>query len=178
MFGSARGIMSWLADCARVVAAGNAPVSWSSPLGLPIMQPYHKLSLTNIQTATQSFAVVAQDSPDSCQWLKARQRSAFPPNFIHSIDSTHMMMTASACSQAGITFAGVHDSFWTHAGHVPAMNKLLRDKFVELHTREPDLLQDLLGQLQAQHPGLEFPPIPARGELSVASVRNSRYFFS
>jgi DNA-directed RNA polymerase len=57
MFGSARAIMAWLADCARVVAASNAPVSWSSPLGLPIMQPYHKLSLTNIHTATQSFSV-------------------------------------------------------------------------------------------------------------------------
>jgi hypothetical protein len=57
MFGSARAIMAWLADCARVVAASNAPVSWSSPLGLPIMQPYHKLSLTSIHTATQSFSV-------------------------------------------------------------------------------------------------------------------------
>jgi DNA-directed RNA polymerase len=43
------------------------------------------------------------------------------------------------CSQHGVTFAGVHDSFWTHAGHVPVMNKLLRDKFVELHTREVSL---------------------------------------
>jgi DNA-directed RNA polymerase len=60
MFGSARAIMAWLADCARVVSASNAPVSWSSPLGLPIMQPYHKLVLTNIQTATQSFAVRGQ----------------------------------------------------------------------------------------------------------------------
>lgn len=34
-------------------------------------------------------------------WLKARQRSAFPPNYIHSIDSTHMMMTALECSQHG-----------------------------------------------------------------------------
>lgn len=178
MFGSARAIMAWLADCARVVASANAPVAWSSPLGLPILQPYHKLSLTSIQTATQSFAVVSPDSPDSCQWLKSRQRSAFPPNFIHSIDSTHMMMTALACSEAGISFAGVHDSFWTHAGHVPAMNRLLRAKFVELHAREPDLLQDLLRQLQQQHPGLQFPPIPERGSLAVAKVKQSRYFFS
>jgi hypothetical protein len=35
------------------------------------------------------------------QWIKARQRSAFPPNFIHSIDSTHMMMTALECSKEG-----------------------------------------------------------------------------
>lgn len=36
---------------------------------------------------------------------------------------------------AGIDFAGVHDSFWTHAGTVERMNELLRDKFVELHSQ-------------------------------------------
>ena len=31
----------------------------------------------------------------------AKQGSAFPPNYIHSLDSTHMMMTALACKDAG-----------------------------------------------------------------------------
>ena len=31
----------------------------------------------------------------------AKQGSAFPPNFIHSLDSTHMMMTALACKESG-----------------------------------------------------------------------------
>ncbi len=34
------------------------------------------------------------------------QRTAFPPNYIHSIDAAHMMMTALRCHDAGITFAG------------------------------------------------------------------------
>ena len=32
---------------------------------------------------------------------KARQRSAFPPNYIHSLDSSHMMLTALACKREG-----------------------------------------------------------------------------
>lgn len=35
-----------------------------------------------------------------------RQRTAFPPNFIHSLDGSHMMMTAVACKRAGVCFAG------------------------------------------------------------------------
>ena len=31
------------------------------------------------------------------------QSSAFPPNYIHSLDSSHMMMTALRCSQLGGT---------------------------------------------------------------------------
>lgn len=57
MFVSARAIMGWLADCARVVSSDEAPVRWASPLGLPIMQPYHKLPMTNVATATQTFHV-------------------------------------------------------------------------------------------------------------------------
>jgi DNA-directed RNA polymerase len=45
----------------------------------------------------------------SCtQVLVSRQRSAFPPNFVHSLDSSHMMMTALACHEAGLTFAGIN----------------------------------------------------------------------
>lgn len=32
-----------------------------------------------------------------------------------------------------IVFAGVHDSFWTHACDVEKMNQILREKFVELY---------------------------------------------
>lgn len=33
--------------------------------------------------------------------IKAKQRTAFPPNYIHSLDSAHMMLTAVACDKAG-----------------------------------------------------------------------------
>lgn len=35
-----------------------------------------------------------------------KQRTAFPPNFVHSLDGSHMMMTAVACRDAGLHFAG------------------------------------------------------------------------
>ena len=89
-----------------------------------------------------------------------RQRTAFPPNFVHSLDGSHMMMTAVACKKAGLNFAGffnaslfkftislslflralfffyvpgVHDSYWTHACDVDEMNRILRQKFVLLY---------------------------------------------
>lgn len=41
-----------------------------------------------------------------------RQRTAFPPNFVHSLDGSHMMMTAVACRKEGLNFAGspIHPS--------------------------------------------------------------------
>lgn len=40
------------------------------------------------------------------QVMVKRQKSAFPPNFVHSLDGSHMMMTAVACREAGLNFAG------------------------------------------------------------------------
>lgn len=31
-------------------------------------------------------------------------------------------------------YAGVHDSFWTHACDVDKMNQILREKFIELYS--------------------------------------------
>jgi len=42
MFQSARGIMAWLGDCAKMIASKNQPVKWTSPVGLPVVQPYKK----------------------------------------------------------------------------------------------------------------------------------------
>jgi DNA-directed RNA polymerase len=43
---------------------------------------------------------------------------------------------------------------------------------------QPDVLEDLLAQFQAAHPDIRFPPVPKRGQLNVARVKLSRYFFS
>lgn len=58
-----------------------------------------------------------------------KQKGGFPPNFIHSLDSCHMMLTALYCQKQGLTFTSVHDSFWTHACDVDMMNKVL-DEFI------------------------------------------------
>jgi DNA-directed RNA polymerase len=40
--------------------------------------------------------------------IKAKQRTAFPPNYVHSLDSAHMMLTAIACNKAGARAPHVH----------------------------------------------------------------------
>jgi DNA-directed RNA polymerase len=61
------------------------------------------------------------------------QRTAFPANFIHSLDATHIIMSAIACKEHGLDFAVAHDSFWTHACDVNTMSKVLREQFIKLH---------------------------------------------
>ena len=75
------------------------PVRWTTPLGLPVVQPYHRQSKKRVRTILQSFSL--KSDGDGEPVMKVKQRSAFPPNYIHSIDSSHMMKTAVACVDAG-----------------------------------------------------------------------------
>jgi len=172
MFEAARSIMSWLGDCAKIISLENQPVRWTTPLGLPVVQPYRKLGRHLIKTSLQVLTL--QRETDKV--MGKRQRTAFPPNFVHSLDGSHMMMTAVACKEAGLNFAGVHDSFWTHACDVDKMNTILREKFVELY--EAPILEDLLESFQKSFPTLNFPPLPERGDFDLREVLTSPYFFN
>lgn len=101
-----------------------------------------------ISTVIQKVSVV--NSLDEQPVNKSKQNSAFPPNFVHSLDSTHMMYTAIECHNRGIKFAAVHDSFWAHAGNIEELNSILREKFKELHS-EP-LTENLLENFQSRYP--------------------------
>ncbi|OBZ74536.1 DNA-directed RNA polymerase, mitochondrial [Grifola frondosa] len=107
-------------------------VVWTTPLGLPIVQPYRATKRKQIMTALQTVFISDPNVPSAVNATK--QASAFPPNFIHSLDATHMMLTALECRAQGLTFASVHDSYWTHAGSIDQMSAIIRDTFIALHS--------------------------------------------
>ncbi|XP_021899238.1 DNA-directed RNA polymerase 3, chloroplastic isoform X2 [Carica papaya] len=53
VFEAARAIMAWLGDCAKIIASDNQPVRWTTPLGLPVVQPYCKNERHLIRTSLQ-----------------------------------------------------------------------------------------------------------------------------
>mmetsp|Transcript_37458 Transcript_37458/g.96760 ORF Transcript_37458/g.96760 Transcript_37458/m.96760 type:complete len:248 (-) Transcript_37458:657-1400(-) len=173
IFVGATTIMDWLATVAKEVAAGGHPVAWTTPLGLPVVQPYRRSGAYQIKTVVQH--IVIADNSDRLPVSLRKQASAFPPNFVHSLDSSHMLMTATECRKKGLSFAGVHDSYWTHACDIDEMNDTLRECFVRLHSMP--LLENLRDELTSKYPNLQLPPIPQRGDLELSSVKSSPYFF-
>ena len=88
------------------------------------------------------------------------------------------MLTAIECHRQSVTFAGVHDSFWTHAGSVDTLNRILREKFHELHSRP--LIQELREQFEKTYKdtGVEFPPVPEYGDFDLKEILKAQYFFN
>jgi len=87
-----------------------------------------------------------------------------------------MMFTALECEKEGITFAGVHDSYWTHAADVERMGSILRRQFINLHGSP--LIADLNENFVSRYPHHKFPRIPKQGDFALEEVQDSTYFFS
>ena len=120
----------------------RSPIVWTTPLGLPVVQPYREPKIKRVKTNLQDITLRIKSPYDPV--LKRKQLQAFPPNFIHSLDASHMMLSALKCNEAGMSFGSVHDSFWTHASDVPLLNKILRDAFVRMHK------EDIIGRLKQE----------------------------
>ncbi|XP_053228748.1 DNA-directed RNA polymerase, mitochondrial isoform X1 [Podarcis raffonei] len=193
MFSGTREIQGWLTESARCIAKSGRTVEWMTPLGLPIVQPYHRSKTTLVNSTIQSVHLKSRhdvtQKPDT-----VKQKNAFPPNFIHSLDSTHMMLTALHCHREGLTFVSVHDCYWTHALTVDVMNRVCREQFVQLH-KHPILeeLSQFMLQKYCSHVPVEWKDkkaneyqrlfqllssIPKKGDFDLEKVKESTYFFS
>lgn len=190
MFTATQQIQNWFTNCAELITKVlGKPVEWVTPVGLPVIQPYHrKVSIRG----SSSLVLLTKDSPTaykssfeaSQQPNVMKQKNAFAPNFIHSLDSSHMMLTALFCHHEGITFVSVHDCFWTHPCTVEIMNRICREQFVALHN-EPILEQlseyFVKQYLEERHQGrlqTVLTKVPERGNFKLEKVLDSVYFFS
>ena len=114
-------------------------MAFLSPIGVPV-EPYRRSKPHTIVTLVQT-AVFLVDQSDNLPIHRQRQATAFPPNYVHSLASSHMLLTALEMDRRGLSFSADHDSFWTHGCDVDEMNEALRDCFVELY--EQSLLENL-----------------------------------
>lgn len=193
MFTGTREIQDWLTESARLISKSGHTVEWVTPLGLPIIQPYHRARTQVLKSTMQHINLqISHDTKERPDTVK--QKNAFPPNFIHSLDSTHMMLTALHCYSAGLTFVSVHDCFWTHALTVDTMNKICREQFVALHSQPilQELSNFLLYKYCAGMPSeakikryqeyvrlmLLLAKVPKTGDFDLQQVKESTYFFS
>ncbi|XP_044217703.1 DNA-directed RNA polymerase, mitochondrial [Thunnus albacares] len=193
MFTGTREIQDWLTESARLISKSGHTVEWVTPLGLPIIQPYHRTRNQVLKSTMQHINLqISHDTKERPDTVK--QKNAFPPNFIHSLDSTHMMLTSLHCYSAGLTFVSVHDCFWTHALTVDTMNKVCREQFVALHSQP--ILQELSNFLLHKYcTGLPaeaknkkyqeyrrlmllLAKVPQTGDFDLQQVKESTYFFS
>lgn len=171
---AARAAMSWIQKCAGIVAKSGKPLSYTTPIGFPVHQSSPKTEnvriFTRINGAIRLRINCATHEQDS---RKIRQGSS--PNFVHATDATHLCMTVCAANDEGIdNFAMIHDDFGTHACHIDAFHRIIREQFVALHST--NVLEAFRSELEARY-DVSLPPCPPTGTLNLQGILDSPYFF-
>lgn len=166
--------LTWLRQCAKLIAKSGQTVEWTTPLGAVVEQQYRRGKTAWVMTPFFNMRVREIDN-FTAPVSVVKQVNAFPPNFVHAIDSSHAMSIAIACKDAGIEMAAVHDSLWTHAAKMDRLAEITREQFCAIH-EEPQL-DRLYEELSHVYP-LDFPTPPTLGTLDVTQARHSPYLFA
>lgn len=198
--------MEWLQTASGLLAQdkdinGNSlPVFWVTPAGFPVKQEYKKYSLVQVRTFVSGSikikdtsgegndTVLEEGSKISGAYHKKldaidsrKQKQGIAPNFVHSMDASHLMLTVNSCVDKGIkSFAMIHDSYGVPAGDGDVMFTTVREVFVKTYS-ENDVLQNLhdhIENLLSSKKAEKLPQIPSKGNLDLDKVKESMYAFS
>jgi len=164
---AARGAMDWVKK-----NVGNDYCSWLTPIGFPVYQYYKDVPVVVVSTKLCGgvrLQLKVSDYDDYGEPKQSQQRSGIAPNFVHSIDSTHMVMTINKTDFR--CYAMIHDDFGTHAGNTEVLFKAIRTSFHTLYSKH-DPLQEWGEQV-----GANLDTFPPTGDYNIDDIRSAGYFF-
>lgn len=173
--------MNWLQKAASAVSAEGLPIRWASPVGFPVMQSYWDMKDRIVKSSINGsiIKVTMQEATDKLD--RKAQANGISPNFIHSCDAAHMMLTTVRAKQEGInSFAMIHDSFGTTAAETEDLFRIVRESFVEMYS-DVDVIEQFRDEIHRQlsiEAAEELPPLPLRGSLDLTGVIHSRFCFA
>lgn len=160
---AARAAMSWLQK-----HVGKEYCSWRTILGFPVYQHYKKDNIIKIETQLEGTVQLRAVDADGGVPHPTLQRNGIAPNFIHSIDSTHMVLTINAVDLH--SYAMIHDDFGTHAGNTGQLFSAIRKSFKHMYSKT-DPLRHWATQMDVSTAGLP------RGTYNIEDITRATYFF-
>lgn len=172
-----RQCMDWLRKSARIISQTFMPdedpvIWWTTPSGFIASQAYFEMDVHRINTKLVGCAKIRvlteNDDPSVSE-----HASGMAPNFVHSMDASHLHMVAAAAGSSGRidALAMIHDDFGTHAADADLLFSLIREKFVEMYETSDPVMAFAL-----QYPAVPMPP--TKGKLDIREVLQSDFFFS
>lgn len=199
---SAKGGLKFLRSAVDRHIENDLAIQWTAPSGFHVVQqnwakvPYQiGKTLMGGGKYRPTYEVRATDEEATAlKYNTRKQRDGIAPNFIHSLDAAHLMLTTCAAVDEDVThFAMIHDSFGTHAADAEKLARITREQFVKMYTPletendflNNDILLDFVTSLLIQVRGetamkktLDATLRKARGTLDLQGVIKSKYFFS
>jgi DNA-directed RNA polymerase, mitochondrial len=174
----AKEIMNFLKKVSRLVANENLPVTWTTPLGLPVFMACYKSKSKRVKTQMGDSIVKLSITSETSDIDTRKVNQSVCPNFIHSLDASCLQLAVVKAYALGVdNFSLIHDSFGTLAPDSKNMAKALREAFCEIY--EKDVLANWaieMKQMLSVKNQKKFPQIPAKGNLDLSKIKQSTFF--
>jgi DNA-directed RNA polymerase len=165
----------WLKQISDIASNMGKNLEWYTPCGFKVVHQYYQILTRRSIAKLFNMKELNFGSTDATQIDDDQVNLAVSPNYIHSLDASHMWMTMNRMINAGISnFSFVHDSYGCAAPYVSMMRQFTKEEFYEMH-KEPLLFK--LKKDVEEVLGVELPEPPQIGEFDVSSVIDSEYFF-
>lgn len=169
--------MTWLQKVARLICQNGNIVSWTTPMGLPIQQSYFEIKTETfrmrLSKTERRFYVVSETG----EIAGRKQAQGIAPNFIHSMDASHLQYSVLTAHRKGIQhFAMIHDSYGTTCARAGLLFKTVRECFVSMYESH-DILKEFAEEVKDYIPNIELPELPEKGDFDIREVLNSTYAF-
>lgn len=166
---AANDAMDWLQNAAReALEKDHRMLVWDAPSGFPVVQGYMKTQVRQYNTKLLgNLTVKYRERTDKVN--KRKQAVSASPNFVHSLDAAHLLLTAAA--NHDLYWAAVHDSYGTLAADCPRLAQSLREEFVKIY-ETCDPLEDIRTSLKSDL------PLPPKGDFDIREVLKADYFFA
>ena len=165
----AREAMVWLQGWAKHAMKNEKRVRWVTPTGLVVTSEYEAFKACEVRSI--AFKARIDLHKPSGQLDTVRGANAVAPNFVHSMDASHLVKTVTRCAAEGIVVAAIHDDYGTHAADTARLHRILREEFVAMYRLGNPL------EVMAEATGYDVP-VPESGNLVIEDVLDSQYFFA
>jgi len=147
-------------------------IFYTSPLTeFPVLQKVHKTKQERVTTPIGRLCIRKTMEALNPQ----KMVSGIAPNYIHSLDAALLSMTVLKLKEDGcVNFHLVHDSYGVPVNYVAALNKRVRETFVEMFETKP--LKRFIRQVNPDFE--EDPESIMLNTLDLSQVVDSKYIFS
>jgi DNA-directed RNA polymerase, mitochondrial len=174
--------MEWLQQVAGLLAQEGHPVIWSSPLGFPVVNEYFGVIEKRLDLTINKRRVRPRLILGFTDKLKgSKQRSTIAPNFVHSYDASHLMMTVLEAKERGIdSFLLIHDSFGCLPSDMEEFSEIVKEQFVALYKHNDPFMAIYLYAMSvlSDKGKTKLTPPPNKGTLDLNEVLKSNYAFA
>jgi len=166
----------WLKQIAKLASEKEVHLEWTTPIGFKVRHQYYGKTngIVNLQCLTTRVQVQFNEFVrDEVNGREAQ--NGISPNFIHSLDASHMFATILRLAESGCdSFSFIHDSYGTHAPLIDVLRSATQEEFVKIHkVNQLDVLRTQL----MMYLDCDLPEVPSTGSLDINNVLESEYFF-